>query len=87
MESSDESEWIGLGVRPDSDSSWATALSVKPQTQTERGPAECSLLQLAPCSLNLNNNPFHYVAPASTLSTDQSRFLDDTQRTAGVAQS
>lgn len=50
----------------------------------KRGPAEGSLLPLASCNLHLSNNPFHYVAPTSMLSTDRSRFLDDTHRTAGV---
>lgn len=59
-------------------------IPVKPWTSTKRSPIGCSLLPLASHSLHFNNKPFHYVAPTSTLSTDQSRFLDDTHGTVGV---
>lgn len=62
----------------------ALYIPVKPWTSTKRSPIGCSLLPLASHSLHFNNKPFHYVAPTSTLSTDQSRFLDDTHGTVGV---
>ena len=86
-EHSEELEHEHLGERPSSDCGDGGAgphIPVKPWTQTKRGPAERSLLPLASCNLHLSNNPFHYVAPTSMLSTDQSRFLDDTHTTAGV---
>lgn len=42
-----------------------------------------SLPSAASGCLHLNHNPFHYVVPANVLSSDQSRFLDDTCQDCG----